>query len=551
MIDDKTEEGNEDFAKMLEEQDKKNEHERVVDGIIVDIDANWVHIDVGQKIEGKINLSDITIDGELQFKKGDKIAVMMSQGNAERPILSYKKVISKQKFSEFFAKHGSEPEDLIIDAKIISVKRGAGFVMQDKEGTEFFMPMREGYLKSEGAVGKNIRAKVLKVDEERNSIIVSRKALVEERKAKREEIIEKITNDDSPILGTVQKVTNYGLFIDIGGIDGLCNFREISHKGPVKPSDYYEQGDEVQVAVINYDKEKGQIALSIKKCLPDPWLEVQNELEVGDTIGVTVSNFETYGAFVDLGNDIEGLLHISEISWDKHLKTPQEVLELGQEIEVEVLELNVPQKRLRVSLKSLTEKPFVSFASSCKIGDIVKGKIVSITDFGLFVNIAQGVDGLIHNEGLSWDRNEDIKSNFKKGDEIEAKVVKIDRDRQNISLSVKALVDSPMQNFTKDIKVGSIVKGKVKHIKDFGIFVELADGVDALIRTEDLGPFQKDELEVDTEVEAVVVQIDHEKSKIRLSIKKLEYQRERDLLKSVNEDEPSTFGDILKDKFKK
>ncbi len=541
----------EDFAKMFEESEKQNSKERIVTGTIVSINENGALVDVGQKVEGVVNIKEITKDGKCLFEKGDKIDVMIAPSSGERPSLSHKKVKQKKLVQEYFEKHGEAPEDLVVDVKVISVKRGAGFVLEDQDTLEFFMPMGLAYLKSEGAVGKRIKAKVLSVDTNKNSIIISRKAIVEERNAKKKEIIEKISLSDEPINGIVSKVVSFGLFIDIGGVDGLCYFKEISHKGPVKASDYYKEGDEVMVKVIEYNKEKDQIALSIKQCLPDPWVEIENELEKGDTIAVTVSNFESYGAFVDLGNDIEGLLHISEISWEKHLQKPQDVLSIGDEIEVEVMELNVESKRLRVSLKSLQPRPFDEFSKKFKPKEMVKGKIVSIASFGLFANIFPGVDGLIHNEDISWRDQIKQKEKYKKGDEVDVKILNIDYENKKVSLSIKATLESPLDEFIKTNKVGSIVTGTIKDFKDFGMFVLLTPSIDGLVRTEDFGPFEKDDAKIGDEVEAVITNIDTTRNKIKLSIKKLEYQRGKELLNQVNDDDTAKFGDVLRDKLKK
>ena len=339
------------------------------------------------------------------------------------------------------------------------------------------------------------------------------------------------------------------MFVDLGGIDGLVNYNEISYKGPVNPANYYNEGDEVSVVVLSYDKTKQHLSLSIKAALSNPWEEIKDELEVGDTITVTVSNFESYGAFVDLGNDIEGLLHISEISWNKNLKNPKELLTIGEEINVEVIELNIEQKRLRVSLKNLQEKPFAKFTNEHKVGDIIKAKIATLTDFGAFVSIGD-VDGLLHNEEASWEANAKCKTLFKKGDDVEVKIIKIDREKENISLSIKEIADSPAKKFQNAYKIGDIVKGIVKDTKDFGIFIKLENNLDGLIRNEDFGPLVADEVKNGDEIEAVVVNIDTKKNRVRLSVRRLEQQLEREVLKSVNDDSAMTLGDILKDQMK-
>ncbi|PLY04312.1 MAG: 30S ribosomal protein S1 [Arcobacter sp.] len=538
-----------DFEQMLNESFENAENNSVVDGVIVEITSDNVLVDVGQKIEGRLYLSEITVNGEVLFKEGDTIPVMLMGTKGERPSISYKKVLQKEKFDAFVKEHGEDVENITIEGKIISVKQRGGFIIEDETGLEYFMPMAQSYLKTFGAVGKKVKAKVLKVNEAQNSIIVSRKKLIEEAKVEKDSKVNEILEKNEPVNGIVKKITSYGMFIDLGGIDGLVNYNEISYKGPVNPSNYYNEGDEVSVIVLSYDKAKQHLSLSIKAALSNPWEEIKDELEVGDTITVTISNFESYGAFVDLGNDIEGLLHISEISWNKNLKNPKDLLTLGEEVNVEVIELNVEQKRLRVSLKNLQEKPFAKFTKENKVGDVVTGKIATLTDFGAFVTIGD-VDGLLHNEEASWESNAKCKAIYKKGDEVEVKIIKIDREKENISLSVKEIADSPAKNFQNTHKMGDIVKGAVKDKKDFGVFIKLEDNLDGLIRTEDFGPLVAEEVNIGDELEAVVVNIDTRKNRVRLSVKRLEQQQEREVLKAVNDDSGMTLGDLLKDQIK-
>jgi small subunit ribosomal protein S1 len=538
-----------DFEQMLNESFENSENNSVVDGVIVEVTSENVLVDVGQKIEGRLYLSEITINGEVQFKEGDTIPVMLMGNKGERPSISYKKVLQKEKFDAFVKEHGENVEEVTIEGKIISVKQRGGFIIEDETGLEYFMPMAQSYLKTHGAVGKKVKAKVLKVNAAQNSIIVSRKKLIEEAKVQKDTKVNEILEKNEAVNGIVKKITSYGMFIDLGGIDGLVNYNEISYKGPVNPANYYDEGDEVSVVVLSYDKAKQHLSLSIKAALSNPWEEIKDELEVGDTITVTVSNFESYGAFVDLGNDIEGLLHISEISWNKNLKNPKDLLTLGEEVNVEVIELNVEQKRLRVSLKNLQEKPFAKFTKEFKVGDVVNGKIATLTDFGAFVTIGD-VDGLLHNEEASWESNAKCKAIYKKGDEVEVKIIKIDREKENISLSVKEIADSPAKNFQNTHKMGDIVKGAVKDKKDFGIFIKLEDNLDGLIRNEDFGPLEEEEVNVGDELEAVVVNIDIRKNRVRLSVKRLEQQQQREVLKAVNDDSSMTLGDLLKDQIK-
>ncbi|RBQ28894.1 30S ribosomal protein S1 [Aliarcobacter vitoriensis] len=538
-----------DFEQLLNESFEQAENNSVVDGVIVEITDEKVLVDVGQKIEGLLSLNEITINGEVKYKVGDTIPVMLMGNKGERPNISHKKVLQKEKFDNFVKAHGDNFEDVTIEGKVVAVKQRGGFTIEDIDGCEYFMPLAQSYMKTIGAIGKTVKAKVIKVNTNQASIIVSRKKLIEESKSIKDTKVTEILENKSPIDGIVKKITSYGMFVDLGGIDGLVNYNEISYKGPVNPANYFSEGDTVSVVVLSYDKTKQHLSLSIKAALSNPWEEIKDKLEVGDTITVTVSNFESYGAFVDLGNDIEGLLHISELSWNKNIKNPKEILNIGDEINVEVIELNFDQKRLRVSLKNLQEKPFTKFINSNKVGDVLKGKIATLTEFGAFVTLGE-VDGLLHNEEASWEPNVKCKTLFKKGDEVEVKIIKIDREKENISLSIKDIAESPAKKFQDNYKVGDIIKGIVKDKKEFGVFIKLENNLDGLIRNEDFGPLNIDDVKNGDEIEAVIINIDTKKNRVRLSVKRLEQQQEREMLKSVNDDSSMTLGDILKDQIK-
>ena len=534
-----------DLAAMLEESFRKTEEDS--DGIIVDIKGDEVFVNVGKKSEGILNISEIQDEnGELKFKAGDTIKVVITGSRGGKPIVSHKKALRKEKVKAYIDSYNEENQD-IFDVKIIGKNRG-GFVAQNSDGIEFFLPRSQGGFKDANAVvGKSFKVKVIKIDKDEQSIIVSRKKLLDEDRKKKREAISAVAENTDVIEGVVKKITTYGMFVDVGGVDGLVHYSEISYKGPVNPGSIYKEGDKVLVKVIKYDNEKKHLSLSIKAATPDPWEEIKDGLDVGDTIKVTVSNIEPYGAFVDLGNDIEGFLHISEISWDKNIKNPKDHISEGEELDVEVIEIDAKDRRLRVSLKNLLKKPFDEFKAQFKEGDITKGVVTSVTNFGAFVRIG-GVEGLLHNEDASWDRNDKCKDLFKVGDEIEVKIIKIDSNDQKISLSQKDLKQSPVQAYAKKFNVGDIVTGKIRDIKDFGVFVELGDNVDALIRKEDLGSVSAESLNINDNIEAAIAFIDEKKNRIRLSVRRLAKQKEREVLNEINSDDKVTLGDIIKEK---
>jgi small subunit ribosomal protein S1 len=540
----------ENFAEMFAASEKKQESSRIVEGEIVEIqvDEDRALVGVGDKLEGILSLDELRDEnGELKFSTGDKIKVMVTGYYNERPKISYKKVLEQQKTIDFIEANKEDFENVVIEG-IITKKNRGGYVVE-ADDVAFFMPRSLAAFKdTDEVVGRKIKAQIVKIDPAENSIVVSRRKLFNEERKQKKEIIDKLMENDTIVEGTVKKITSYGMFVDVGGVDGLVHYNEISYKGPVNPSKLYKEGDVVTVKAISYDKDKRHLSLSIKAVQSDPWAEVESELDEGDTITVTVSNIENYGAFVDLGNDIEGFLHISEITWDKNVKNPSDYLTLGEDIDVEVIEINSKTHKLRVSLKRLLAKPFDEFLKNFKEGDVVTGKVTSLTDFGAFVRIA-GVEGLLHNQDVSWDKNTKCKDILKSGDEVEVKIAKINQEDQKISLNRKTLLESPIDKFATTHKVNSVVTGTIRDIKDFGVFVSLEDGVDALIRDEDLSPLVKEELEAGQEIEAAIANIDTRKDRIRLSVKKLDYIKNQALLDEINDTSSHSLGDLIKDKF--
>ncbi|EAI4014780.1 30S ribosomal protein S1 [Campylobacter jejuni] len=542
-VDDYLEE--EDFGQLLEAFDKSRE-EATTEGVIVEIKNDEVYVDIGKKSEGILALSEIQGDNsKLLFNVGDsiKVAVMGSRGG--RSLLSHKKALRKEKVIEFI-KNYQENQDDIFTVKVVGKNKG-GLIVVDENDVEFFLPKSQyGFKETNNIIGKTFKVKIIKIDKDEQSIIVSRKKTLDDERRKRKELINNVAQQEDLIEGIVKKITTYGMFVDVGGVDGLVHYSEISYKGPVNPGTLYKEGDKVPVKVIKYDKERKHLSLSIKAALPDPWSEIKDTLDIGDTIKVIVSNIEPYGAFVDLGNDIEGFLHISEISWDKNIKNPKDYINKGQEIDVEVIEINPNERRLRVSLRNLLSRPFDEFMKSYKIADVVEGEITSVTSFGAFVKLG-GIEGLLHNEDASWDRNDKCKDKFSQGDKIKVKIIKIDEENQKISLSTKELSSSPVQEYAKIHKVGDIVKGAIRDIKDFGVFVELSKNVDALIHKEDISTSMLENLKIGDDIEAAIVFIDEKKNRICLSVKNLVRIKEREVLNEINNDDKVTLGDIIKD----
>lgn len=541
----------ENFAEMLEASFKEQESTRITEGEVVEIQEgdNRALVGVGEKLEGILPLDEIRdLEGNLLFNVGDKITVMVIGHYNERPKISYKKVLEQEKTLAFINLHKEDFESVVIEALV--TKKNKGGYLLEADDVHFFLPRSLAAFKdTDQVVGKTIRAQVVKVDAAEASIVVSRRKLFNDERKRKKEVIDALMEEDRIIEGAVKKITSYGMFVDVGGIDGLVHYNEISYKGPVNPSKLYKEGDIVTVKAIAYDKDKRHLSLSIKAVQSDPWKEVEEALEEGDTISVTVSNIEPYGIFVDLGNDIEGFLHVSEITWDKNIKHPKDYLTLGQEIDVEVIEINSNTHKLRVSYKRLLPKPFEEFLKKSREGDIVRGVITSLTDFGAFVKVC-GVEGLLHNQDLSWDKNIKCKETLTVGDEIEVKIAKINTEDEKISLNRKALEESPIDKFATNHKMNEVVSATIRDIKDFGVFVSLEGGVDALIRNEDLSPMTPEELTVGQVIDAVILLIDAKRDRIRLSVRKLERIKDQEMLNEINDDESNSLGDLIKDKFK-
>lgn len=542
------EDQNEDFASMLDKHEKR-ENERVSEGNIVAIENNQVIVAVsGEKKEGVIALDEIQdAQGNLLFSVGDTLPIVITGRRSEQPIISYKKAIRREKIRQYIKELGEDYKDKIVEGVVVRRNKG-GYVVECGD-IEFFMPKFAAAFKEGSKVdGKKIKACIINVKPEEDSIVISRKRLFEIENIVKKDAIDNLLKQEGILEGVIKKITSFGMFVDVNGVEGLVHYTEISYKGPVNPSKLYKENDKVQVKVLDYDKDKRRLALSIKATTDDPWREIENELEVGDAIKVVVSNIEAYGVFVDLGNDIEGFLHISEISWNKNIQNPEEFLKVGQEIDVEVIEINPKERRLRVSLKKLSDKPFEQFAKKHKEGEVLEGVVATLTDFGAFIKL-DGIDGLLHNEDAYWNKNEKCKDLMKVGENVAVKIAKIDRQKERISLTRKGLMASPVEEFAKKYSVDDVVVGNVRDIKDFGVFIKIENNMDALIRNEDLAPLKKEDIKVGDEIKGVISVIDAPNNKIRVSIRRLEKQKEKANLKSFNDNanDKMTLGDIIKD----
>lgn len=526
--------------------DNKGEKGNIQQGKIIKINDDFVMIDTGDKSERRLEISEIKgKDGELLFKEGDEIPICISNGKISHT-KAKRALKAKEDLEAISKKYGENLKDKIIEVKLLS-KAKNGFIAQWNDcgrEIECFLPFRESAIKADAKViGRVIKVCITKLGD--NSVFISRKNYFDISNKNKKEKIAEILQKNEILRGEVVSITDFGIFVNIDGVEGMVHASELSHKSFANPSALYKVGDIVEVKILKYDEEKSKLSLSIKALTNDPWDDVISQLQVGYTIKAVVSSIQPYGAFIDAGNDIEGFLHITEIAWDKNIKDPSVYLSVGQEIDVEIIELDAAKKRLRVSLKKLLDKPFTKFIKEHKEGDALIGVVATITDFGAFVRFGN-VDGLLHNEDLSWDKKDKCKGNLKVGEKIEVKIIKIDKENEKISLSRKLLLESPIGTFAKNHKTGDIVKGEVVEIKDFGVFVKLEKDIDALIRIEDLPPLKKEEIKVKDSIEACIAYIDTQNAKIRLSVRQLTRKKEQDELRQYNnDDEKMTLRDRI------
>jgi len=407
--------------------------------------------------------------------------------------------------------------------------------------------------------GKDIEIKVVKIDTKRNNIVVSRKAVIEENSSgDKDALLEKIS-EGLVIKGIVKNITDFGAFVDLGGVDGLLHITDISWSRISHPTDVLAIGEEIDVKVIKFDKEKQRISLGVKQLGQDPWLNIANELPVGAKLMGSVTNITDYGCFVKLKEGIEGLVHTSEMDWTNKNVNPHKAVTIGQEVEVIVLELDAAKHRISLGIKQCIANPWDEFEKNFKVGDKVTGKIRSITEFGVFIGLDGGIDGLVHISDVSWDNPAKVIKELKKGDDVEAVLVSVNTDLERIALSMKQLSDDPFRNYTTIHPKGSLVKGKITKVQENGAVVMLDEdnNVDGFIRVAEISVDHtkdaRDELSEGQEVEARIINVDPKKRSIALSIKAIE-EGDTSSTKSnykVEQMTPTTLGDLIKEQLSK
>jgi small subunit ribosomal protein S1 len=405
-------------------------------------------------------------------------------------------------------------------------------------------------------VGKTFELKILKYNKRRNNIIVSRRALLEAQRMKQKVKTLSLIEEGAVLDGKVKNITDYGLFVDLGGIDGLLHITDMSWGRVTHPSSMYKIGDEITVKVINFDREKERVSLGLKQLKPDPWIDAPQRLPVGAKIVGQAVNLTDYGAFIEIEEGIEGLIHISEMSWTKKIKHPSQVVSIGDTVEAVVLSLDTEHKRVSLGMKQVKPNPWDLISEKYPVGTIIEGRIKNITDFGIFIGIDEDIDGLVHISDISWTKKIKHPSElYKKGDEVQAKVLSISKENERFSLGIKQLTLDPWEEIPQKYRVGTKVTGKVTNITDFGIFVELEEGIEGLIHSSEIGKGKSKpalgKFQIDDVIQALVVHVSKEEKKIGLSIRKLQEKEMKDIYsdyQDTSKEVTSHFGMLIKEK---
>tara|TARA_B100000925_G_scaffold250883_1_gene202352 strand:- start:1472 stop:3145 length:1674 start_codon:yes stop_codon:yes gene_type:complete len=531
----------------------------IIKGTIIDIDSEFVTVSAGLKSEAIIPLSQFGSEKD-GISIGEEIEVSLDSfedGFGETK-LSREKALRARSWINLQESHD---EGKVINGFISGRVKG-GFTVEIDSIRAFLpgslvdvRPVRDpSYLE-----GKTVELKVIKVDKQRNNVVVSRKAVVEtEYSEERSQLLENI-KEGSKAKGIIKNLTDYGAFVDLGGIDGLLHITDMAWKRVKHPSELVNIGDEIDVVVLKYEKEKQRVSLGMKQLGKDPWHEIQDRYPIQKKLKGKITNIADYGCFVEIEEGVEGLVHVSEMDWTNKNVNPSKIVVVGQEVEVMVLEIDESRRRISLGIKQCQTNPWAEFSSRVNKGDRVKGQIKSITDFGIFIGLDGGIDGLVHLSDISWDSaDEESIRNYKKGQDLEAIVLAIDTDRERISLGIKQLDDDPFVNWINENPKGAIVKARVSEIDSKNVTVQITDDVNGTIHTSELSVEKVDDarsfVKIDEELEAKIISIDKKTRSVSLSIKAKEEQDEKNALDSYQSDASATssgsttLGELLKEK---
>ena len=550
----------EDFEGLFEQSFNNIQEGEVLEGTVIDIGKEYVTVDVGYKSEGQIPLDEFKDEnGLITIQRDDVIEVLLETRDDEdgEIILSKSKADKIKVWDEIRKAYENEGT---VEGKIIGRVKGG---LSVDIGVPAFLPGSQIDLRPvrnmEKLIGETHRFRVLKFNRRRSNIVLSRRVLLEEERAKsREETLGQL-EEGINVKGIVKNITDYGAFLDLGGVDGLLHITDMSWGRIKHPSEILQIGDELEVKVLQFDKDKERVSLGLKQTTADPWSYIEETYPVGARLQGSVVSITDYGAFVELEKGVEGLVHVSEMSWTKRIRHPSKIVSVGDEVDVVVLNVDPERKRISLGMKQVNPNPWVTVAEKYPVGTVIQGKIRNITEFGVFIGLDEGIDGMVHVSDISWTKR--IKHPgevYKKGQEIQAIVLNIDQENERFSLGVKQLNIDPWETIQERYPVGTRVKGKVTSVTDFGVFLEIEEGIEGLIHISEL---RKEKVKTASEVcevgevlDALVIHVDSKERKIGLSVKALEKVEEEADIQGYMSNQRSytpTIGALLKDEWLK
>jgi small subunit ribosomal protein S1 len=551
----------EDFKTLYEDSLKTIEEGQILRGTVLEITPDHVTVDVGYKSEGQIPMQEfLRRNRKVDVKVGDQIEVLIEKKDSEEGLL----ILSKEKADKVTIWRDvsrSCREGEVMEGEVMSKVKGGLSV--DIGGVYAFLPGSQIDLKPvrnlDSLIGQRLKFKVIKFNRKRNNIVLSRRTLLEEeRKQLRDETLKNLMEGEI-VEGTVKNLTDYGAFVDLGGIDGLLHITDIAWGRIGHPSEKLSVGDRIKVKILHYDREKEKVSLGLKQALPDPWETVPKRYPVGTRMKGRVVNITDYGVFVELEEGVEGLVHISELTWSRKMKHPSKVVHIGDAVEVMVLDCDPTKRRISLGMKQTEPNPWALIEEKYPLGSKVTGKVKTITDFGIFIGFEEGVDGLVHVSEMSWTKKIKHPSElYKKGQEVEALVLNIDPRNERFSLGIKQLMPDPWKDVARRYRRGEVVTGKVTNVTDFGAFIELEEGIEGLVHVSEISREKvekpSDVLKVGDSVSAIVLHIDPHERRIGLSMKGVAEKVEKaEIEKYISDQGPptSTLGELIQEEMER
>ena len=552
----------ESFQELFEESLKSIEMKSgsIVTGTVVDIDKDWITVHAGLKSEGTIPADQFLNDkGEIEVAVGDEVRVSLEavEDGFGATRLSREKAKRAEVWLEL--EEANKSNETVIG--VITGKVKGGFTVELR-GLRAFLPgslvdvrpLREiSHLEN-----IDLEFKVIKLDTKRNNVVVSRRAVMESANSTDRDALLETLEEGNSVKGVIKNLTDYGAFVDLGGVDGLLHITDMSWKRIKHPSEMINIGDEIDVKVLKFDRERNRVSLGMKQMGDDPWGDIKGRYPVGKKTKARITNLTDYGCFAELEDGVEGLVHVSEMDWTNKNVHPSKIVDLGQEVDVMILEIDEERRRISLGIKQCFSNPWSDFAAKKNKGDKVSGTIKSITDFGIFIGLEGGIDGLVHLSDISWhDNGEESVRNYKKGDEVETSILSIDSERERISLGIKQLSDDPFMGYVTGNEKGSIVKGKVINVDEKMATILLSENVEATLKASEFSRDSvsdlKSKLKLDDAVEAKIINVDKKNRTISLSIKAKDLSEEKEAVKAHKSSESesqdsgaATIGDLIK-----